>query len=411
MGYRLIRLGAWCILGLVGCASHRELQQDRSRAGETAVQQEELSLLCSSNGQCSDGQACTIDLCVAGICVHGPDLGCCQSDDDCSTDVSCAVVSCVLNSCVQTPILGCGDADAASTSSGDTSDDLLGVLCGSDDDCEDGDPCTDDVCLVGGVCLFAANPLCCEAADDCDGVLACHSGECVDNRCSLTLIPGCGDDTGVSNGTALTSEPAGTSGSDTAGQLVTTADDDVTSELATTNGGGATGEQVTSSDAEVTTERGDSGESTAVALSGEATTDAAPTGATPTSEHAVTSAHEAGATSDEERDTKPSMADPWTDPMPVLAPFASGTESTEVLPGSSVADAGTAYTSASASTEQVAGDSRGQDNDDNGGLASAVMTSRMTGGACTLSSSSGETSGLVWMGIVVVAGLLGRRRK
>lgn len=443
MGNRIVGFGVWCVLGLVGCSSEGVQPQQGARAGEVAVNEEALNLLCSANQQCSDGHACTIDLCVAGICVHGPDLGCCESDDDCSTDVSCSVVSCVLNSCVETPILGCGDTEAASTTDADTSDDLLGVLCGSDTDCEDGDPCTDDVCLVGGVCLFASNPLCCDTAEDCDGVLACHTGACVDNRCSLTALPDCGDDAGAQSGPATseaptsepaTGEPATTSGPDATSGAATTDGSDVTSASPDTDG--VTSESVTTSDAEMTT----SGLATDVApvpsgeasTSGPATTGGGDVSSEPPSPDGVTSESTATSdgetasepldtadsdvtdsvsdappsTSDDGRTTKPAMGDPWNDPMPVLTPFASSSGSTQSSDPASTGDAGVDDNFDDESTEHEVDDA-----DDHASTGTTLMTSRLTGGACAMSAGGGETLRLGWVGFALIAGLIGRRRK
>lgn len=416
MGYRLVGIGVLCVLGLAGCAGDHVLSGNPSPSGETAVHQEELNLLCSSDQQCSDGHACTIDLCIAGICVHGPDLGCCETDDDCSTDVSCAAVSCVLNTCVETPILGCGDTEAASTTESDTSDDLLGVLCGSDTDCEDGDPCTDDVCLVGGVCLFASNPLCCEDANDCNGVLACHTGQCVDNRCSLTVTPGCEDDAGTTNDIAVSSEPAGTSQADTTSEPMTASSVDVTDEVVDTADPESTfpapsGDATTS---EGVPTDGDTAASDAPATSADTNAPAATSRAEATNSETFPAASSDGGTTsgDVPQVIKPTMGEPWKDPMPILTPFASGAESTDDSPSTadSVVDAGTVDTFDDPLTEVDVGDDEPGD-DDHGTTGTALMTSRMTGGACTVNTRSGETASLAWICLGVIAGLVGRRRK
>ncbi len=43
------------------------------------LQQEQLSLLCATNSNCNDSDPCTLDLCVAGICIHTAilNLTCC----------------------------------------------------------------------------------------------------------------------------------------------------------------------------------------------------------------------------------------------------------------------------------------------------------------------------------------------
>lgn len=190
-----VGFGALLSLLCGGCSAETKEVTEPPHVEEFAVQGEELSLLCGSSTQCNDGNACTLDLCLLGVCVHGPDLGCCQRDSDCHTDAVCSLVSCVLNTCIETPLLGCGDMSTEPPDD-DTGDGAqLNILCSSDNDCMDSDPCTDNVCLLG-ICLFAPNPLCCEESSDCSGLVACHDGECSNNRCQLSLVPGCGDNSG-----------------------------------------------------------------------------------------------------------------------------------------------------------------------------------------------------------------------
>lgn len=82
-------------------------------------------LLCSVHADCDDQDACTQNLCVAGLCLALPVLGC---------------------------VLG-GEGGAGGDNAGP-------LLCSIDDECEDGHPCTENLC-VAGVC--AALPVlgCC----------------------------------------------------------------------------------------------------------------------------------------------------------------------------------------------------------------------------------------------------------
>lgn len=238
-------LSVVCVLG---CGSVAEEAPQAALRETVTPQGEALNLLCLSGAQCDDGQACTIDLCVAGACVHGPNLGCCEQASDCDQEAACSLVSCVANSCVQTPIVGCGEdptdtAPDSGASEADAGGDLLGVLCASDAQCEDGDPCTDDICLLaGGVCLFTTNPLCCEQASDCDEILACHAGECVDQRCSLNVVPECeaadaGADAAV-DGTGTDDSPV-TSDDTSASDDVASADDGDEHQGTNSDAGGA----------------------------------------------------------------------------------------------------------------------------------------------------------------------------
>ncbi|MHC4415597.1 MAG: hypothetical protein ACYS0G_09965 [Planctomycetota bacterium] len=104
---------------------------------------------CTDDGECDDGDPCTIDVCILGVCHNFPD-----PDPDC----------------------GGGDAVAGETCEGDLDGDgvvgifdLLIVLmnfgpcegegCQNSSECDDGDPCTFDICLFG-VCHNFPIPNC-----------------------------------------------------------------------------------------------------------------------------------------------------------------------------------------------------------------------------------------------------------
>lgn len=75
---------------------------------------------------CDDGNACTIDTCILGICTHIPNLlspGCCDVEEDCNPG-QCRLAACVLNQCVYSSILGCeedGEGGAAGSDDGSAS--------------------------------------------------------------------------------------------------------------------------------------------------------------------------------------------------------------------------------------------------------------------------------------------------
>jgi len=86
---------------------------------------------------CDDGDACTIDTCDAGTCGHQtiPEGGAC--DDGCWTDSRCTMGACAPG---PTPV-----------------------------DCDDGDPCTIDTCLLGEGCRH----------DPCPAGYTCAASTCV----------------------------------------------------------------------------------------------------------------------------------------------------------------------------------------------------------------------------------------
>jgi hypothetical protein len=83
---------------------------------------------CSQHADCDEGNPCTQNLCVAGLCVPAlPVLGCCYNGE-----------------C--TPLGGEGGAGPEPVAP------IIEVPpsgCATDDECEDGHPCTQNLCVVG----------------------------------------------------------------------------------------------------------------------------------------------------------------------------------------------------------------------------------------------------------------------
>ena len=154
---------------------------------------------------CDDGDACTADRCdpTSGVCVNTVDAGApcddgsvCTRDDACALSGACVGVAadcgdgepCTTDSC--DPEVGCvhehntfpcEDGDACTV--GDACSDGAcagGALQG----CDDGNPCTADVCDPAAGCVHAA------AAGACDDGSACTSGDaCVSGACVGEPIP------------------------------------------------------------------------------------------------------------------------------------------------------------------------------------------------------------------------------
>ena len=107
---------------------------------------------CTTVAQCDDQDACTVDYCDLGACVHLPDS--CDDKDACTLDMCDSITGC------SNPPL----------------------------DCDDGVDCTIDACHAKTGCLSEIDPLACE--DD---------NECTNEVCDPV------------NGCVVTNEPAGTS--------------------------------------------------------------------------------------------------------------------------------------------------------------------------------------------------------
>ncbi len=185
--------------------------------------------LCDSNQQCDDGNPCTDDVCQSGGCSHvnntapcddgiactlsdtcsgsvcgsgaPSDLAC--SDQDPCTDDRCVVVAggcqhtnntapcddgvsctgvdvCSEGSCQGTDICPVGSVCDPGTNA-------CAETCFSDPDCSDGNPCTDDVCIINnqlevvvpGTCRHTNNSAPCDDQVACTSGDVCNAGACV----------------------------------------------------------------------------------------------------------------------------------------------------------------------------------------------------------------------------------------
>ena len=120
---------------------------------------------------CADGVDCTADTCSVALdsCLHLPDSAKCTDGKLCNGEELCDAVA----GCVSGPLPGCSDGDAC------TADvcDVLSDSCASTLDtakCDDGIPCTSDTCdpATGG-CSHAADDTACADANACNGVEKC----------------------------------------------------------------------------------------------------------------------------------------------------------------------------------------------------------------------------------------------
>lgn len=175
---------------------------------------------CTRAGQCGDGDYCTFDRCQAGRCVHDwlPLPGCqpaCQSDQECEDGNPCTTNSCGPSGRCQTvPIFGCCTS-AAQCSDGnactqDTCLPGLGFCLNTNVSCNDDDPCTADSCDPAAGCLHAPIAGCCASPADCQDGDACTIDGCVGGRCTHAPAPSCceggGPDGSCDDGYACTTD-------------------------------------------------------------------------------------------------------------------------------------------------------------------------------------------------------------
>ncbi len=152
----------------------------------------------SCNGPCDDGNACTDDSCVNGVCAHNPTTGAiCWDGDACTAGESCQAGVCtggkVVKNCDDgNPCTDDGCKNGACTYANNTAPCDLGTGCAgagicdagsckslsNAGSCDDGNPCTDDSCQ-GKTCVHAANTGNCEDGDSCTEIDKCVAGQCV----------------------------------------------------------------------------------------------------------------------------------------------------------------------------------------------------------------------------------------
>ena len=129
----------------------------------------------NDGGECTDGNACTSgDACAGGSCQPGAALDC--DDHNLCTDDSCDPAKGCVHSNNANP---CTDGNACTD--GDT---CAGGACrpGAALDCDDGNPCTIDLCDPTTGCVPTAAPqgTPCDDGNACDGVESCDGyGSCI----------------------------------------------------------------------------------------------------------------------------------------------------------------------------------------------------------------------------------------
>ncbi|MFH1530640.1 MAG: hypothetical protein ABIK09_07890 [Pseudomonadota bacterium] len=136
----------------------------------------------SNDDPCSDGDACTVgDGCADGGCQPGASLDC-DDGDACDGLETCEPAA----GCVPGVPLSCDDGDPCDGV--ETCAPVSGCVDGTPLGCDDGNPCTDDSCVSGVGCAFAFNSV------PCDDGLVCTVGDlCVSGTCVGPEPKGCDD--------------------------------------------------------------------------------------------------------------------------------------------------------------------------------------------------------------------------
>ena len=173
---------------------------------------------CLSDQDCQDGDVCTTDVCAGNSCHNSHEAGCCNVTEDCDDGIPCTTDACIDGQCSYpqeeaccTPgaspaalIDSCGpDPDGILTCSvwtcTETGQCLLQenpTCCNEHTDCDDGDPCTNDVCGTNLKCknLQQTTGSCCVSNADCPAdTSVCTSAVCDAGECGQLAIAGCSE--------------------------------------------------------------------------------------------------------------------------------------------------------------------------------------------------------------------------
>ncbi len=196
-----------------------------------------------------DGNSCTDDACVSGVCVNSPNSDPCDDGLFCNGADTCSAGGCADHA---------GDPCVAM---GMVCNELLNMCqgCMVDTDCiEDGNPCTDEIC-VDSVCVPVNNVGPCDDGVFCNGTDSCSGGVCsnssgnpcfggsecanlcdeLNDTCALPAGTSCTDDGDVC--TQDVCDGAGVCGHPPAASGIACADDGIECTLDVCDGAGVCG--------------------------------------------------------------------------------------------------------------------------------------------------------------------------
>ena len=138
------------------------------------------------------GAACINASCTKGTC--GWQNDCCVVAADCDDGKPCTLDVCNNGNCSHQPIPGCcstnadcSDADTCISGTcpgagGQCVWSSIAGCCKADGDCDDGVACTADVCTASQTCKHSE--ICCKSNLDCDDGTSCTTDSCVGGFCS-----------------------------------------------------------------------------------------------------------------------------------------------------------------------------------------------------------------------------------
>ena len=155
---------------------------------------------------CADGDVCNGDeICSQGDCLPGPPLTC-DDGNPCTDDGCHSIVGCFAAPNNQ------ADCDDGDECNGEEICDSGTCLSGDPMECNDGNPCTTDACITEVGCTYViddANQ--CSDGDFCNGEEVCLGGSCLE-----TIAPNCDDGNPCTSDLCVS--PSGCTYQPTAGQ-------------------------------------------------------------------------------------------------------------------------------------------------------------------------------------------------
>ena len=131
-----------------------------------------LVSVCLVDADCNDGNVCTTDTCVNGLCAHTNNTNPCDDGSFCTAGDTCTGGVCVGGA---PPACDDGNACTANTCNPGT-----GLCENPPIVCNDNNTCTDDTCNTGTGCVFTANDAnACTDNSLCTSPDVCQGGTCV----------------------------------------------------------------------------------------------------------------------------------------------------------------------------------------------------------------------------------------
>lgn len=205
-----------CVQGEAPCEASEDCNEDADRC----------EVPCAEDTNCSDGNPCTVDTCVEGICTHETTEPCqplpCIDDTTCDNGLYCDG----QETCSAIGFCESGEAPCLEGDYCNEELDRCEALCVVADCPDDGQFCTGDPVCVDNECGFSGNPCapgkrCDEQGDACVDCLSdtdcpageeCENGQCVPVPCTTDLACGDGEVCDRDTGNCVLAEPGGTRG-------------------------------------------------------------------------------------------------------------------------------------------------------------------------------------------------------